>query len=254
VVGFGIVTRILLRKILRWARWPAGVLLALNLEKLAQDNRLDALLSNYWGAIVSSVIAALQSAWIQYPAALVLGAAIGLWVDGWLRRKEIKEDEPAQAPAEVKLSMSPTYESNGVLKNYSSTVLFLTHATEVAVCLDYRVKTQPQPKWGAWTRVTLITRPIIAKGEQIHQTIFTLSMDEKKRVGLNIESENTLRGNKRQILKDYYAECVIVVFYRIDNSARKEFRKKFVIECPIFPLNLWPQITPEISLRFEGMD
>jgi hypothetical protein len=82
------VNRALLRTILGWVKYPALVLVALNIERLAQDNQWDSVLSENWRAAVNNVLVALQSGWVQYPAAFLLGATFFLWVDGILRRKE----------------------------------------------------------------------------------------------------------------------------------------------------------------------
>lgn len=52
----------------------------------------DRLLAENWSPAVNSVLDVLQSAWVQYPAVFVLGLAIGLWADAFLRRREQRSD------------------------------------------------------------------------------------------------------------------------------------------------------------------
>lgn len=91
-------TRGQLRFWLKRAFWPALVILALNLEKLAERFGWDQLLVRNWSPAMDSVVGILQSLWFQYAAAMVAGAAIAIWVDGILRRHDL-----AAKDAEAKL-------------------------------------------------------------------------------------------------------------------------------------------------------
>lgn len=77
-----------LRRALRYWKWPAIVILALNIETLAAKLGIDSLLADHWDASVDRLLAIIQSAWLQIPALLIVGAAVALWLDATLRKRE----------------------------------------------------------------------------------------------------------------------------------------------------------------------
>ncbi len=75
-----------LRRALRWAFWPALIVLALNIENLAGKLGIDSLLADNAGPAVSTVWRAILSAWAHIPAILIVGWTLELWLVRLLRR------------------------------------------------------------------------------------------------------------------------------------------------------------------------
>jgi len=222
------------------------------LERLAQDNQWDSLLSENWRAAANNVFSILQSGWVQYPAAFFVGCAFSLWIDGILRRREATTLLTPENKMDVRTVLQQVYAANSMLDKYEGVFEFLTEARDIRICLDYQGKMQGQKDWGGWTRVTLLTKDYVAKGEYLYKNIFTIEVENNKRV-MVIDSPNDLSGRKRTRPNGYFMQCVVIVFYAVDGEQR-ETRTPFVVSNPFIPLRAWPEIDTEIKLNFRGMD
>lgn len=96
--------RSLFRNTIRLLFWPAVVVLALNIETLAQRVGLDKVLAENATPAFDFIWAILTAGWFQTIALVLAGAGAALWIDSLLRGQE--------APA----SASPTPEQLGLAK------------------------------------------------------------------------------------------------------------------------------------------
>jgi hypothetical protein len=78
----------LFKKAMTFAKWPATVLVALNIENWAVKLGLGNVMSDNASPIFNKILDVIQSDWVQFPALLMLGGSFALWLDRVLRAKD----------------------------------------------------------------------------------------------------------------------------------------------------------------------
>ena len=76
-----------------WAFWPALVILALNVEELATEYGWNKLLVRNWSPAADSVLDLLQTRSLRYSATLVVGIAVGVWLDLLARKLDLQRSQ-----------------------------------------------------------------------------------------------------------------------------------------------------------------
>lgn len=250
------------RNLVRWVSFAAFGIFAIPIAvsvvgeffvELAREKGLYASPSQRLDAAVIAVSTFVAQTWFLCAFSAAGGFILGVvGFDFVLRTSKTEQDRESPISDDLKITLQQTYASTGLLDNYRASIEFLIAANDVRICLDYRGKTQDERNWGAWTRVTLISKDFVAKGEYVHKQIFSMQRDERKSA-LVIESPNDFDGKKRTLPERYFMECVVIVFYS-KNKEQRDARKPFLITAPFLHIRAWPEITTDIRLDFRGMD
>jgi hypothetical protein len=220
--------------------------------ELAREKGFYAHPSDRLEAAITALNSFVTQTWFLYSAVALSGFLVGLLLDYSLRTKGADKDPGKSTDnSELEIHLQPTYSVNG-LDDYRAAIQFLNDARDVRICLDFRVRAENATGWGEWTRVTLLTKNFVAKGEWLYKNIFTVATSGGKRI-LTIESDNDLDGKRRTIPENSYAHFVLIIFYETDKGPATN-RSRFFIDSHWLKPKNWPDVTPEITLTFNGME
>lgn len=128
-----------LRSIVRWVASTAGgtvltPFLQAPATKLAETLHFDTTLSDRWGPLVQWFSDLTNNPWYFGFAGLVVGFALGMWVDAWLRDRERakSKNEPKYTETRLKLRLDPAGSGNYIqeaeknVEGWQQTVMAIT--------------------------------------------------------------------------------------------------------------------------------
>lgn len=216
--------------------------------KLAEENGWYAQPTERATSAISWIVALQDTQTFWYTLLGLSCLTIGAWTEWLVRKFSSLDSTDVWSPSCVKLSLQPTV-SRHLLTEIRVAALFDDEARDVRLTLDYATRGDGEPAFGAWTRITLLSKGYVAKGEWIYRGLFEISGPVGNRT-LIVTDSNIVDGTPRSIQYNSVVHCVLRVDF-INAGIKRSEIVKFRLNKPL--AIDWPDMTGEVKLTFEGM-